>query len=217
MKPQNSNNGQTRTRKTSMGTRLNETVLEEILGWVKVGHQSKSLKGSDARLPPGQGLYLRFPPKQTYAWVQVDNKNLNTSFDVIPAYAPSANNTNQNLFAFRLRPPTDEPQATKAKWVYWDVARNRVTLVDNVEEMCCARLVEHKKEKGQFRIVLDVKLEVIPQLMELRIQAKDLTSMDREMGQYDIPGVSFEKHYNNKPAGKKTSYERMEYNDFRLE
>lgn len=204
-----------------MGTRLNDKVLDEILSWVKVGYQNRSLKGANPQISQGQGLYLRFRPKQTYAWVQVDSKDLNTSFDVIPAYAPTANISNQNLYAFRLQPLKGASEAGKGKWVYWDVTRKGVTLVDDVEEMCCARLVEHNKKKGQFRIVLDVEIEGASQLMELQIQARDLKPMDKAMGQFDIPGVSFEKHVNMKPADGKqrkgTPYDLMVYNDFVFE
>ncbi|KAL1981988.1 hypothetical protein VTN96DRAFT_1954 [Rasamsonia emersonii] len=207
------NNGPKRRGRGSRGTRLNETVLGEIFRWVGVGYAQKSLKVFNPQAPP-EGLYLRFPPDQEYAWVRLGAAGLETSFDILPAYAPptSADSTSPPppLYVFRFRPPPGWPGDKKKKrWVLWDVVRQGVTLTDTLQDFCFPQIIPDKNP-DMFRIVLDNKQGgPLGQLVELRMQATKITPQDIKLGAVDTPEVSFGKYLRGKKEKVGTWHARL--------
>ncbi|RFU31367.1 hypothetical protein B7463_g4983, partial [Scytalidium lignicola] len=190
----------------SRGSRLNEYVLGEIFSWIDIGYRSKWLKVSQPKAVHGKGLYLRFPPDEEHGWVRLGHKGLETSFDVIPACAPTSTMPNSHMnYVFRFNPPRGWPRPKKEKWVLWDVVKQCVYLTSTLQEYCFPRIIWDKKNTDAFRIVLPDHQITNAQgamggLVEFRMQATEIIEEDIEMGVVDTPEVSFEKYLKGKKA-----------------
>lgn len=140
---------------------------------------------------------------------------LETSFDILPAYAPptSADSTSPPppLYVFRFRPPPGWPGDKKKKrWVLWDVVRQGVTLTDTLQDFCFPQIIPDKKNPDVFRIVLDNKQGgPLGQLVELRMQATEITPQDIKLGAVDTPEVSFGKYLRGKKEKVGTRHARL--------
>jgi hypothetical protein len=197
-----SNHGPKSRGRGSRGTRLNEKVLEEIFDWIKVGYRDKSLRvfPSPKFSPeaPVEGLYLRFSPDEEHGWVRLGYNGLETSFDIFPAYAPTPDVPNSHLYVFRFRMSPQWPRTRKERWVLWDFMRQRVTLTSTLQEFCFPRIFRVPKFPDAFQILLADPQDIMGGLVEFRMQARDITNSDIEMGCMDTPEVSFGKYMRNK-------------------
>ncbi|KAI0449236.1 hypothetical protein F5B21DRAFT_61451 [Xylaria acuta] len=196
------NHGPERRGRGSRGTRLNEKVLEEIFDWINVGYRNKSLKVFPSpKVSPGvpdDGLYLRFRPDEEHGWVRLGHKELETSFDIFPAYAPTPNVPNNHLYVFRFQLPPQWPHVREKRWVLWDFVRQGVTLTSTLQDLCFPRIVWAPKFPTAFQIVLADPQGTMGELVEFRMQAINITACDIEMEDLDTPEVSFGKHVRNK-------------------
>ncbi|KAK2882525.1 hypothetical protein FQN49_000251 [Arthroderma sp. PD_2] len=209
-------NGSDPRYRISKGCRLNENALEQVFRWLGVSYENKSLKVFPSKATPSEGLYLRFPPYEQHGWVRLGKKGLDTTFDVFPAYAPTANLGEKPRYVFRFRQPHGWPQPRKGQqWVLWDFVRQVVTLTDKLQDCSFPRIVrvepkknskkDPKKNLGEssdmFRIVLERKDPENPadmgKLTEFRMAKSMLKEEDIEMGDVDTPEVGFVKHFSN--------------------
>lgn len=126
--------------------------------------------------------------------MRADYDGLNTSFDVFPAYAPPSHLKDSNTvqYVFRFLRPKDWPGPAEKRWVLWDFTRQCVTLTSTLQDYCFPRLVEDSQAPHPFWIKLE-KSDHKHNLVELNLDAADLTKADIAMGDLDTPGVSFGK------------------------
>ncbi|KAL6895727.1 hypothetical protein HDV57DRAFT_22696 [Trichoderma longibrachiatum] len=224
------------------GTRINEKVLDEICGWLKIGFFSKAIQASITnKIPKEQRLYLVFTPDSERAVVRLGhNQKHVTKFDILPAYAPSSNSDFPNDFrwVFRLRPKTGPPP--EERWVLWNADRHLVSLTSKLRGFCAASLLEYKSPKpGEPEMKADQKFYYIylemtnhqgesTELRELRMRAADLTARDLRMGIFETPEVFFARHKRGKylfgkipckpgaPSKPAPEKEELDFNLFRL-
>lgn len=121
-------------------------------------------------------------------------EGLDTSFDVFPAYAPPSHleNSNAAQYVFRFLPPKGWPGPAEKRWVLWDFTRQCVTLTSTLQDYCFPRLVEDSQAPHPFWMKLE-RPDHKHSLVELNLDAADLTKADIAMGDLDTPGVSFGK------------------------
>ncbi|KAI1118534.1 hypothetical protein F5Y14DRAFT_217796 [Nemania sp. NC0429] len=204
------NHGPAKRGRGSRGTRLNEKVLDEIFSWINVGQRNRLLRVFPSKGVPDEGLYLRFRPDESHGWVRLGREGLETSFDILPAYAPppTVASSPLPLYVFRFRFPPGWPRSTEERWVLWDFMKKRVTLTSALQEPCFPRIVQDSKAKDAFHIVLAATQGTMGELFEFRMQAADLTAADIEMEEFDTPEASFVKYVRNK---------KVKFNNFSFE
>jgi hypothetical protein len=198
-----SNNGPASPGKGSKGARLSCKTLEQIFNWAGLAYKGKAVRATDS--PDTDPLYLHFLPNEDYAWVHLSKQGLDTSFDVFPAYAPTSplNANICTLYAFRYVQPLPTAKSNR-HWVLWDVVRREVTLTESLQDYCFPRLVPTKDDyEGNpgWRIVLPNGARR-SSLMELRMDPRSITPLDRQMGELDGCGVSFSTNYDTKKVSK---------------
>ncbi|KAK6523360.1 hypothetical protein TWF281_001340 [Arthrobotrys megalospora] len=205
-------------KKKARGTHLDERVLCDIFRFLRVGHEGKSLKvvpdeskrikevHKDARR---LGMYLRFSGHGEFGRVHLGSEGLDTTFDIFPGYSPASGESKDPLYVFRFNHPPSWPEENdkKEKWVLWDATNDTVTLTEHLREFCFVKFVKKntKKSDSPFRVVLPITGR---DMVELRMQAAEITPQDIELGIRETAGISFEKHMKGKFA---------EFNDFRFE
>lgn len=194
-----SNHGPQKRGRGSKGTRLNDKVLDEIFDWVNVGYRNKSLKVFVQPKLPLEDLYLHIvsDPAQRRGWVRSGYDGLETSFDILPAYAPPPPLTNKPLYVFRFLPPQGWLHPKAERWVLWDVQQQCVTLTSALQEFCFPR-IHPNPDKESFWIVLEIPRDKTSDLVELQMRADDIQPEDIEMGEKDTPEVSFATHLKDK-------------------
>ncbi|KAK6354004.1 hypothetical protein TWF730_008424 [Orbilia blumenaviensis] len=182
----------------AIGTHLDERVLCDIFRFVGVGHEGKCLKveHKDAhRL----GMYLRFSEHREFGTVRLGKDGLDTTFDIFPGYSPpSSGECREPLYLFRFNHPESWPEEREEeKWVLWDAASDTVALTEHIQEFCFVKLVKkNKKPDSTFNVVLPITGEG---LVELRMQANEITELDIELGFRETSEISFEEHIKGKP------------------
>ncbi|UKZ77548.1 hypothetical protein TrVFT333_005271 [Trichoderma virens FT-333] len=226
----------------SRGTRINEKLLDEVYGWIQIGFYDKALQASMTNMSPlRERLYLVFTPDSNRAVVRLGyDQEMVTKFDILPAYAPPSNYgfPNDFRYAFRLKSPTGK--LLEDRWVFWNAARQTVSLTRNLRDFCFASLLEDKirkpgePEKNSDETVFYVHVEMqndqkeSTELKELRMRAADLTESDLVLDSLETSEVFFERHKRgkylygkipcmpevlNKPAIKR---EEFDFNLFRF-
>ncbi|KAL6868591.1 hypothetical protein J3F83DRAFT_737677 [Trichoderma novae-zelandiae] len=225
------------------GTRINEQVLDEICGWLRIGFYSKTIQASITnKTPLHQRLYLVFTPDSERAVVRLGySKDHVTKFDILPAYAPPSSYDFPNDFrhVFRLSSKPGQPPP-EDRWVLWNADRHTVSLTSNLRGFCAATLLEYKAPKpGQPEMMPDQKFYYVhlemtnhqgesTELRELRMRAADLTTRDLRMGYFETPEVFFARHKRGKylfgkipckpgaPSKPAPVREELDFNLFRL-
>ncbi|KAK6501951.1 hypothetical protein TWF481_009769 [Arthrobotrys musiformis] len=193
-------------RKYAIGTHLDERVLCDIFRFVGIGYEGKSLKveHKDAHK---LGMYLRFSGYCGFGRVRLGRDGLDTTFDIFLGYSP-ASSGGEPLYVFRFNHPPNWPEERKdEKWVLWDVTSDTVTLTEHIQEFCFVQLI--KKNKRKLDSIFNVVLPITGKdLVELRMQANEITEQDIELGVRETSEISFERHVRGKPA---------RFKDFRFE
>ncbi|KAK6329888.1 hypothetical protein TWF718_003315 [Orbilia javanica] len=204
-------------KRYAIGTQIDERVLCDILHFAGVGYKGKSLKveHKDAHK---LGMYLRFSEHREFGKVRLGSDGLDTTFDIFPGYSPaSSGGCQESLYIFRFNHPKDWPERRKdEKWVLWDVACHTVALKKHVQEFCFVKIVKkNKRPDSTFNVVLPITAEV---LLELRMQANEITEEDIELGIRETSEISFEKHAKNMPIKKNPIKGKTDqFKDFRFE
>lgn len=91
----------------------------------------------------------------------------------------------------------------------WNFVNQRVTLTSTLQDFCFPRLVPaRQKYPHALYIVLAKPSDTMEEVVELRMQAEEITNEDIEMGEMDTPEVSFETHLRGK---------RKKFNEFYFE
>ncbi|KAK6499519.1 hypothetical protein TWF506_004149 [Arthrobotrys conoides] len=187
-------------KKKAIGTRLNEKVLCDIFRFSRVGYENKSLQvvHNDAH---SLGMYLRFSGHGEFGRVRLGRDGLDTMFDIFPGYSPASGESKDPLYVFRFKHPPRWPEerSRDEKWVLWDATNDSVTLTEHLREFCFVKFVKKntKRVDSPFAVVLPVKGK---DLVELRMQATELTPDDIELGIRETSEISFEKHMKGRSA-----------------
>ncbi|KAK6538242.1 hypothetical protein TWF694_011121 [Orbilia ellipsospora] len=98
------------------------------------------------------------------------------------------------LYVFRFKHPPDWPEERRdEKWVLWDATDDTVALTEHLQEYCFVKFVKKKKKEldSPFNVVLPITSK---DLVELRMQAAEITPQDIELGNRETSEISFEKH-----------------------
>ncbi|PLB43371.1 hypothetical protein P170DRAFT_431316 [Aspergillus steynii IBT 23096] len=194
------NNGPARPGKGSTGARLNATVLKQIFEWADLSQRRKTLRVAPEKPEKNKEpdpLYLHFTPGEEAAWVHWSEEDLNTRFDVFPAYAPTPRVAASMLHVFQLVPPPDWPESRQGRqWVLWNAMENDVVLTDTLQRFCFVELKQSKKGK-MFSVV--VKLNDAGREQRLSCLVMNGDDFDEEVD-LNISGITFEKYTSGKPV-----------------
>ncbi|GLA16018.1 hypothetical protein AnigIFM62618_002576 [Aspergillus niger] len=204
------NNGPDAKRKTgrkkgSMGARLSIQTLQQVFNWVGVLHRCKALKAIEQRGEPAEPLYLNFLSEEEYAWVHWGREELNSVFNVFPAYASTPTRIAAPLYVFQHVASPDWPDDRMTQqWVLWDVKSRGVKLTDKLQPLCFAELEKGKAERKEmtadvFHVVLRMGVGKGSELLALRMTSEGMSELDREEGTLDGPGLTFEKWMHGRP------------------
>ncbi|KAL7794332.1 hypothetical protein V8C37DRAFT_415178 [Trichoderma ceciliae] len=226
----------------SKGTRLNEKVLDEIYGWLKIGYRAKALQSSINNYSPlHERLYLVFIPDSERAMVRLGyDEDLVTKFDILPAYAPPSNYGFPDDFRYVFRLSTKTGAPPEKRWVLWNASRQTVGLTSSLKGLCAVTLLEDKapkqgepEKKGDEKVYY-VHVEMTndrgesTELKELRMRAADLTTADLVMDSLETAEIFFERHKRGKylfgkipcmpgiPSKPAPEREELDFNLFRL-
>lgn len=205
----NSNNGpdakhETGRKKGSVGARLSIETLQQIFEWVGVFHRGKALKSIEQKGEPAEPLYLNFLSEEDCAWVHWDREDLNSVFNVFPAYASTPNRDALPLHVFQhIAPPEWPDDRMTQRWVLWDIMSRSVKLTGKLQLFCFAELEKSKSVRKEvtadvFHVVLRKGLGRESQPWALRMTSEGISELDREEGTSDGPGITFESWMHRK-------------------
>ncbi|KAE8315081.1 trypsin-like cysteine/serine peptidase domain-containing protein [Aspergillus transmontanensis] len=195
------NNGEPRAG-TGKGARVNARMLEWIFDSTGALHRNKALRAvaSLAKKPtvePADPVYLHFLPCRKYACTHWGTEELNTTFNVFPAYAPTPLVNASTLYVFQHVQPHDWPvERQTEKWVLWDVITGEVKLTDTPQRFCFPRLKEPRKARRIFTVVFE--MDNADDLRCLVMNGDDIRELDRRMGDFDGSRIEFRKYKRGK-------------------
>lgn len=190
----NSNHAPESIGKGNRGTRLNLKVLLDVFRWANVGWKSKAVKVWDPSAPP-QGLYLRFSDYYEEARVRVAADNLETAFDIVPAYTQPTTAKKLPCYVFIFKQPKQRENGPP-KWVRWDSSGQKVTLTEKLRDSCLVRIM--KQANGAIRIVRAIGTGDKMELKELRMAATRFSLDDFNAG---LEREYSEVHFGNYSKG----------------